>query len=186
MSPSATVMCLNSVCVSWDSVDNKRNIHHRTSHKETSIRCQSGAESKLPWKKNNLRICVNCMTNQMELNVIKIHSGLIWSLMVLRTYGRVFISKYQSIKSVLWRHDAEVRPSIYTFKIISLFCVFFWDVGFCIFNGYHHWLFLLFPRHSVWTKWFVRFGGSGLVRVHSCSRAIQTPNKGPSFRTELG
>lgn len=34
-------------------------------------------------------------------------------------------SKYQSIKSVLLKADSEMRPSIYTLKIMSLFCVFF-------------------------------------------------------------
>lgn len=62
--------------------------------------CVSGVENSYnAWKVNRknipVSICdiqsfVNCMTNQMELNVIKIYSRLIWSVMVLSMYGVAF------------------------------------------------------------------------------------------------
>lgn len=35
--------------------------------------------------------CGNCVVNQMELNVIKIYTRLIWSVMVLSMYGVAFL-----------------------------------------------------------------------------------------------
>lgn len=71
----------------------------------------------------NIPSCVNWTTNQSEQNAITIHSRLIRSVMVLHMY-RVAFSKYQSIKSVLLKYDAEMKPSMYTSEIIDL-CFFF-------------------------------------------------------------
>lgn len=60
-------------------------------------RSQFGAESELNGEINvpvsicNSLKCGNCMVNQMELNVIKIYTRLIWSVMVLSMYGVAFL-----------------------------------------------------------------------------------------------
>lgn len=48
-------------------------------------------EINIPVSICNSLECGNCMVNQMELNVIKIYTRLIWSVMVLSMYGVAFL-----------------------------------------------------------------------------------------------
>lgn len=85
-------------------------------------------------------------------------------------------SKYQSIKFVLLKADSEMRPSIYTLKIMRLFCVFFlserWgqDLMFIITNclfTYSHFYIVSFPchciEHSIHELWLKSIGPHPLL-----------------------
>lgn len=73
--------------------------------------------------------CVNCLANHLELNVIKIYSRLIWSVMVLRMYGIAFFLNTSPLNQLL---DTETRPSTHTLKQIIYFFFFteWWLVWF--------------------------------------------------------
>lgn len=67
------------------------------------------------WRKHpctcNTLSCVNCLANHLELNVIKIYSRLIWSVVVLSMYGIAFFLNTSPLNLLL---DSETRQSTHT------------------------------------------------------------------------
>lgn len=58
-----------------------------THNKRNECKVNFMEREPIPLPNGNIPSWLNCMINQMELNVIKIYSRLIWSVMALSMYG---------------------------------------------------------------------------------------------------
>lgn len=88
--------------------------------------------------------CVNCLANHLELNVIKIYSRLIWSVMVLRMYGIAFFLNTSPLNQLL---DTETRPSTHTLKQIICYFFFFFTEWWLVCFWVCYKSFSAFPTH---------------------------------------